>query len=859
MEVAFQYAAEKGWHEVSADLLLYGILADGDNPGIELMHRFGLDTKAAHEAIVIGLNETTLNDSEDDAVHLRQPVAPELTEQARQAVMLAAKASSIVGSTAISPSHLLLGLLGTKESNFTKTLFMQHNIQIEDMFPKGWLTAYDQVEDNDSTNIPEAGHADDFEEEPEDPDNPDEQSEGEGAELEKKAPKKSNSDTPALDKYGNDITSLARQGKLDPMVGREREVQRVIHILSRRKKNNPVLIGEPGVGKSAIVEGLAQRIVNRKVSRVLFDKRIVSLDLGLLVAGTKYRGQFEERLKAVLNELKKHPEIILFIDELHTIVGAGAASDGMDTANLIKPALARGEIQCVGATTLDEYRKTIEKDGALERRFQKIIVEPTTKEETIEILRNIKNNYEDFHGVSYTDAALTTAVDLTNRYISDRFFPDKAIDAIDEAGAGARVNRVVAPQKVEALEVELVDVRERKIAAVRELNYELGAALRDQERKIEQRIEKAKEQWRKEMDAERVIVDEHAVSSVIALMTGVPVERVAEAENKRLGKMSEKLKTKVVGQDEAVDTIVKSVQRGRLGLRDGKRPIGAFLFLGSTGVGKTYLAKKLSEELFGNEDSMIRIDMSEYMEKFSVSRLVGAPPGYVGYQEGGQLTERVRRRPYSVVLLDEIEKAHPDVFNILLQVMDEGSLTDSEGRKVDFKNTVIIITSNVGTRQLKDFGAGIGYRADQGDAIDRERSRAVIQKALNKTFSPEFLNRIDDIVLFDQLDAVSIRKIVDIELRSILERVEKAGYKLKVTSAARDIIAKAGYDVQYGARPLKRALMAEIEDRLTDLILTGIVEKGDQITFTAKDGKVVHKIPETKDSVKENVLTETTA
>lgn len=657
-----------------------------------------------------------------------------------------------------------------------------------------------------------------------------------------RAPKGKN--TGALDAYGNDITQQAREGKLDPMIGRQREVERLIHILSRRKKNNPVLIGEPGVGKSAIVEGLAQKIVNKEVNRILFDKKIISLDLGALVAGTKYRGQFEERIKAIIEELRERKDVILFIDEIHNIVGAGGSQDSMDAANLMKPALARGDIQCIGATTLDEYRKSIEKNGALERRFQKIIVDPTTPEETIEILKKLKVKYENFHHVIYTDEAVKASVEMTDRYISDRFFPDKAIDVIDEAGAGLRVsNADEMPQSIKIIEERLSEIKEQKINAIKAGNYELGYSYREKERDLIKEHQKATEEWKLNLDKDRKVVDQAEVAKVVAMMTGVPVQRIAEAENERLKKLVDELKSVVIGQDEAVEKLAKSVQRSRLGLRNEKKPIGTFLFLGPTGVGKTYLAKKLSKLLFDSEDAMIRVDMSEYMEKFAVSRLVGAPPGYVGYNEGGQLTEKVRRKPYSVVLLDEIEKAHQDVYNILLQVMDEGCLTDSEGRKVDFRNTVIILTSNVGTRQLKDFGTGIGFKYG-GQELDKERSRSVIQKALNKTFSPEFLNRLDEIILFDQLDEKSIRKIVDIELIDILARVRKAGYELEVDSKAREAIAAVGFDIQFGARPLKRALQAEIEDRLTDLILDGKIEKGQKLTFTAdKDKKVKLKTP----------------
>lgn len=654
--------------------------------------------------------------------------------------------------------------------------------------------------------------------------------------------KSTEGNTPELDRFGVDITRQAREGKLDPVIGREREIERVIQILGRRKKNNPVLIGEPGVGKSAIVEGLAQRIQDRKVSRTLFDKRIVSLDLGLLVAGTKYRGQFEERLKNVIDELKQNPNIILFVDELHTIVGAGAAAGSMDTANMLKPALARGEVQCIGATTLDEYRKSIEKDGALERRFQKVLVEPNTAEETLEILQNIKPKYEEYHCVSYTDDAVKAAVELTERYVSNRHFPDKAIDALDEAGSGVHVRHVGVPPEIEKQEQELKEIQEHKIQAVRAQNYELAASFRDKERHIEQAIADAREAWKNTLNLHRETVDAEDVARIVALMTGVPTERIAEAEHSRLRQMPQLLKESIIGQDDAVERICKAIRRSRLGLRNEKRPIGAFMFLGSTGVGKTYLAKKLSEFLFGNEDALIRVDMSEYMEKFAVSRLVGAPPGYVGYEEGGQLTEQVRRKPYSVVLLDEIEKAHQDVYNLLLQVLDEGYLTDSEGRRVNFRNTVIIITGNVGTRQLKDFGSGIGYRDTTQTDTDKEYSERIIKKALNKTFSPEFLNRLDDIILFQNLEKADIRRIVEVELKPILTRISKAGYKLTVTEEAKDAIAAAGFDVQFGARPLKRALQREIEDRLTDMILNEEVSAGEEVILTADNaGKIVRK------------------
>ena len=644
-----------------------------------------------------------------------------------------------------------------------------------------------------------------------------------------------NSATPVIDKYGKDITREAAEGRLDPVVGRETEIERLAQILSRRKKNNPVMIGEPGVGKSAIIEGLAKRIVERKVARTLLDKRIVSLDMAAIVAGTKYRGQFEERLKAVIDEVSANKNVIMFIDEIHNIVGAGNASGSMDAANLLKPALARGEFQCIGATTLDEYRKSIEKDGALERRFQKVLVEPTTAEQTLEILHNIKEMYEKHHGVNYTDEALRACVTLTDRYISDRFFPDKAIDAMDEAGSRVHITKVDTPKEIEELEQRIAEAQENKFKAVQAQNFESAANYRDQQEKLKAELQDAKERWEAELDSRRVTVDESHIAEVVAMMTGVPAQRIAQSEGIRLLGMTDELKKQVIGQDEAIDKIARSIRRNRAGLRDPKRPIGSFMFLGPTGVGKTLLAKKLAQFLFNSDDALIRVDMSEYMEKFNVSRLVGAPPGYVGYEEGGQLTEKVRRHPYSVVLLDEIEKAHPDVFNMLLQVLDEGNLTDGLGRKVDFKNTIIIMTSNIGTRELKDFGAGVGFNTQE---LTKERSDSVIRKALNRQFSPEFLNRVDDIVTFGSLNHDCILKIVDIELASFYKRVEENGLKLEITDAAKNLVADRGFDIQYGARPLKRAIQSEIEDPLSEMLLREEAKPGDTIVIDAKDGKI---------------------
>ena len=645
---------------------------------------------------------------------------------------------------------------------------------------------------------------------------------------------KNDSGTPVIDKYGKDITKVASEGGLDPVVGRENEIERIAQILSRRKKNNPVLIGEPGVGKSAIIEGLALRIIQRKVARVLFDKRIVALDMASVVAGTKYRGQFEERIKAIIDEVANNKNIILFIDEIHTIVGAGNASGSMDAANLLKPALARGEVQCIGATTLDEYRKNIEKDGALERRFQKVIVDATNTEETLEILHNIKHVYEQHHGVAYTDEALQACVRLTDRYITDRSFPDKAIDALDEAGSRVHISKVVVPKEIDELEKRIAEAQENKLKGVQAQNCESAANYRDHQEKLKLELQDAKDKWERELDNQRETVNENDVAEVVAMMTGVPVQRIAQSEGIRLLGMTDELKNQIIGQDEAIDKIARAIRRNRVGLKDPNRPIGSFMFLGSTGVGKTLLAKRLSEFLFNSPDALIRIDMSEYMEKFNVSRLVGAPPGYVGYEEGGQLTEKVRRRPYSVVLFDEIEKANPDVFNMLLQVLDEGCLTDSLGRKVNFKNTIIIMTSNIGTRELKDFGAGVGFNT----AITKERSEAVIRKALNRQFSPEFLNRIDDIITFSSLNHECILKIIDIELKSFYQRVHELGYTLEITDAAKNYVADKGFDVQFGARPLKRAIQSYIEDPLSELLLRNEDKSSGHLLIDLKDGEI---------------------
>lgn len=716
--------------------------------------------------------------------------------------------ASVIGS-----EHIILALIHDKramDSDMLKDIkenFLNFDISVQALGPIPEMPAVDK--DNIKDSNEDQGDEDLLADTPQ-PESP---------QSSRKSGNKANrkSDTPALDKYGYDMTKAATEGRLDPVVGREQEIERLAQILSRRKKNNPVLIGEPGVGKSAIVEGLALRIVQRKVSRILFDKRVVGLDMATMVAGTKYRGQFEERIKTVLDELSKNPDIILFIDEIHTIVGAGSAPGTMDAANILKPALARGEIQCIGATTLDEYRQNIEKDGALERRFQKVMVEPTTPEETLEILRQVKEKYEEHHNVSYTEEALEACVNLTERYVSDRNFPDKALDALDEAGSRVHITNIVVPEEIETLEKRIDELTEQKLAAAKEQDYEKAASLRDEVLKTKDELSEAKKNWEKSLDNDRQIVDDEKVAEVVALMTGVPTQRIAQAEGTRLIQMGESLKGSVIGQDEAIKKVVKSIQRNRIGLKDPDKPIGVFMFLGPTGVGKTLLAKKLAEYLFDSSDALIRVDMSEFMEKFTVSRLVGAPPGYVGYEEGGQLTEKVRRKPYSVVLLDEIEKAHPDVFNLLLQVMDEGRLTDSLGRKIDFKNTIIIMTSNVGSRQLKDFGGGVGFNTGE---MSKDQAHGVISKALNRAFSPEFLNRVDDIVMFDQLEKEDIFSIIDIELKDFFTRVEKLGYKLTLTSEAKSFIAEKGYDRNFGARPLKRSIQKYLEDELAEMMLT---------------------------------------
>lgn len=795
-----QEAERLGNNYVGPEHLLLGILRIGEGRAIDVLNHSHVNLSKIKQSIESQIR-TDKEPSGEELPLLKS------TERIKRIMELETLSMS---SEMSDTEHLLLAILKDKNNLAGDTLTAEH-LNYDDV--KSWIK-----EPNDLPTIESS-----FQDEEDDEDDTQRRKKVNTPKSDKQ------SETPALDTFGVDITKAALEDRLDPIVGREKEIQRLAQILSRRKKNNPVLIGDPGVGKSAIVEGLALRIIQRKVSRVLFEKRVVSLDMASIVAGTKYRGQFEERIKAILNELQKNPEIILFIDEIHTIVGAGGAPGSLDAANMLKPALARGEIQCVGATTLDEYRKSIEKDGALERRFQKIMVDPTTADETLQILQNIQERYEYHHNVRYTPEAIKACVKLTERYITDRCFPDKAIDALDEAGSRVHIGTVAVPVEIEDLEKRIEELKKEKLKVLSEQKYELAGPIRDQEKQTQYKLEDAIKRWEEDAQKHPETVDEEMVAEVVAMMSGIPVQRIAQAEGLKLRQMKDMLQGKVIGQDDAVNKIVKAIQRNRIGLKDPNKPIGSFIFIGPTGVGKTHLAKMLAEFMFDSSDALIRVDMSEYMEKFSVSRLIGAPPGYVGYEEGGQLTEKVRRKPYSIVLLDEIEKAHPDVFNILLQMMDEGRLTDSLGRRIDFKNTIIIMTSNVGTRQLKDFGKGVGFNTPSDIAIDTEYSKGVIQKALNKAFAPEFLNRVDDVIMFDQLSKDSIKSIIDLELKGLYSRVTTMGYKIELTDEAKDFIADKGYDVQYGARPLKRAIQLYLEDNLADVVLSGELEAGDTI------------------------------
>lgn len=808
-------ALRLGHSFIGTEHLMLGKLRDGGGKAIAILNSIEVNLEELRRKVEI-LSPAALDDSQlmNDKKNLH------LTRQAERALKTTFLEAKLFQSELINTVHLLLCILRNENDPTTK-LLTKLNVD------------YDLVKEQFKLML--ANDADSYEDLSASSSFPEEKSDGDEKEnpfiptSESKTNKKTK--TPVLDNFGRDVTLLAEQEKLDPVVGREKEIERVSQILSRRKKNNPLLIGEPGVGKSAIAEGLALRIIQKRVSRVLYNKRVVTLDLASLVAGTKYRGQFEERMKAVMNELEKNDDIILFIDEIHTIVGAGGATGSLDASNMFKPALARGEIQCIGATTLDEYRQHIEKDGALERRFQKVLIEQTTPEETLEILQNIKDRYESHHNVNYTDEALKACVELTDRYMSDRFLPDKAIDALDEAGSRVHINNMSVPQEIIDLERQLDEVRESKNTVVKKQKYEEAAKLRDDEKRFERLLIEAQERWQEDSKLNRVTVNENNIADVVSMMTNIPVNKIVNSEKTKLSKLSATIGEKLIGQKDAIEKVVKAIQRNRAGLKAPDKPIGSFIFLGQTGVGKTQLAKILASEIFDSEENLIRIDMSEYMEKFAISRLIGAPPGYVGYEEGGQLSEKVRRRPYSVILLDEVEKAHPDIFNMLLQVLDDGFLTDSLGRKVNFQNTIIIMTSNIGARQVKDFGTGLGFETASQKAQTSDIEKGVIEKELKKTFSPEFLNRIDDIVIFNALEKQDIRVIVDIELKKFITRVEKIGYKLNVSDAAKDFIAEKGYDSKYGARPLNRAIQKHIEDLVAEHVVGNTIKEGDLVSI----------------------------
>ncbi|GAA0871733.1 ATP-dependent Clp protease ATP-binding subunit [Gangjinia marincola] len=807
-------ALRLGHDFIGTEHLVLGLLRDGDGKAISILESLDVDLDTLRRKVEILSPANPGNtgvSNEKKNLHL--------TRQAERALKTTFLEAKLFQSTSINTAHLILCILRNENDPTTKLLNKLHVDY--DRVKEEFKAMISNNPEDDFLNTPTAESFSD--EENLSNDSKDDPFESSGSKSNKK------SKTPVLDNFGRDLTAHAIDGKLDPVVGREKEIERVSQILSRRKKNNPLLIGEPGVGKSAIAEGLALRIIKKKVSRILYDKRVVTLDLASLVAGTKYRGQFEERMKAVMNELEKNDDIILFIDEIHTIVGAGGATGSLDASNMFKPALARGEIQCIGATTLDEYRQYIEKDGALERRFQKVIVEPTNVEETIEILNNIKEKYEDHHNVSYTDEAIEACVKLTSRYMTDRFLPDKAIDALDEAGSRVHITNIDVPKQILELENKLEEVRDTKNSVVKKQKYEEAAKLRDDEKRIERELQEAQERWEEDSKLHKEKVSEEDVADVVSMMTGIPVNKIAQTESNKLAELPQLIKGKVIGQDDAVTKVVRAIQRNRAGLKDPDKPIGSFIFLGQTGVGKTQLAKVLAKELFDSEDNLIRIDMSEYMEKFAISRLIGAPPGYVGYEEGGQLTEKVRRKPYAVVLLDEVEKAHPDVFNMMLQVLDDGFLTDSLGRKIDFRNTIIIMTSNIGARKLKDFGQGVGFGTSAKKSQADSYAKGVIENALKKSFAPEFLNRIDDVVVFNPLEREDIHKIIDIELEKLFERILDLGYDLKLSEKAKDYIANKGFDRDYGARPLKRAIQKYIEDALAEEIVSSGLSTGDKI------------------------------
>jgi ATP-dependent Clp protease ATP-binding subunit ClpC len=789
---------------IGTEHLLLGLIREGDNTAVRILKSFNVDLYELRKEIELAVKDKT-------GKNIANINSLPLTKQAEKVIRVTVLEAKALKSATVETEHLMLSILKNKE-NIATQILNQFDVDY-DLFRQ----ELGIVKSND----PRAEYTD------ENDDDFDEEKKYSGQKGASKQQGSAKSKTPVLDNFGRDITKLAEMGALDPIVGREKEIERVSQILSRRKKNNPILIGEPGVGKTAIVEGLALRIVQRKVSRVLFDKRVISLDLAALVAGTKYRGQFEERMKAIMNELEKNRDVILFIDELHTIVGAGGASGSLDASNIFKPALARGELQCIGASTLDEYRMYIEKDGALDRRFQKVMVDPPSVEETIQILNNIKSKYEDYHNVTYNDESIDACVKLSDRYITDRLLPDKAIDVMDEVGARVHLKNINVPQNIVDLEKKIEDVKNEKNKVVKSQKFEEAASLRDTEKRLQEDLEKAKNDWEEESKHKRYPIDEEAIAEVVSMMTGIPVKRMVQAETEKLRKMADDMQHMVIGQTDAISKVVKAIQRNRVGLKDPKKPIGTFIFLGPTGVGKTELARALSRYMFDSEDSLIRIDMSEYMEKFTVSRLIGAPPGYVGYEEGGQLTERVRRKPYSVILLDEIEKAHPDIYNILLQVLDDGQLTDGLGRKVDFKNTLIIMTSNIGVRQLKDFGSGVGFQTASKMEHEDEANKAVIEKALKKTFSPEFLNRIDDVVIFNSLTKENIFSIIDILMKGVMKRLTTLGFSLELTEGAKSFLADKGYDVAFGARPLHRAIQKYLEDPLAEEILNLNVKAGD--------------------------------
>ena len=811
-------ALRLGHDYIGNEHFMLGIIREGQGIAIKVLENLNMDTQELRKLI-----ENAIKPSGASSINTTQTNIP-LVKQAEKTLKLTFLEAKLFKSRMIGTEHFLLSILKEK-TNVASRILAKYNINYETVKTE-LQNILSGAEESPEPTLPRADVSDDI---PEGEPGKDPGFSGGFGSTKKTSKGDSKSKTPVLDNFGRDLTKMAEEDKLDPIIGREKEIERVSQILSRRKKNNPILIGEPGVGKSAIAEGLALRIIQKKVSRILFGKRVVTLDLASLVAGTKYRGQFEERMKAVMNELEKSDDVILFIDEIHTIVGAGGASGSLDASNMFKPALARGEIQCIGATTLDEFRQYIEKDGALERRFQKVVVEPTSVEETITILENIKSKYEDHHNVTYTPEAIEACVKLTDRYISDRHLPDKAIDALDEAGSRVHITHIVVPEEILEIEKNIETVKAKKLTVVKRQKYEEAAQLRDEEKNLIEQLEIEQKKWEERTKQHRELVNEDSVAEVIAMISGIPTQRIAQKEGEKLVHMKGDLKGSVIGQDEAIEKVVKAIQRNRAGLKDPNKPIGSFIFLGPTGVGKTQLAKVLSKYLFDNNDNLIRVDMSEYMEKFAVSRLVGAPPGYVGYEEGGQLTEKVRRKPYSVILLDEIEKAHSDVYNILLQILDDGQVTDSLGRKVDFKNTIIIMTSNIGSRELKDFGQGVGFSTSSKTSNKNEESKGVIQRALKKAFAPEFLNRIDDVVLFNSLSQDDIFKIIDIELKHLFSRISDLGYNIQLTKAAKEFIATKGYDSQFGARPLKRALQKFLEDPIAEEIIQNNLTEGDVI------------------------------